>query len=585
MIMKKNPRRAGLRIAIALTTLFVLVCGIGVTSSQPTLTHGTGQQTKSLADFPPAGPNCRRPSKVGFPVTNLRSRGCQAVFTVCETSITEWGPQASLFNLHACESFNEEERGKAGMSVCCDPKPCNPKDYWSDYKRESDTANDLFKAASDHSKSADKEYHDWKVEEAKTMAEISAEKYDLLQTVELALEEGGKHILHGAVWWFGMATTAAWIYTDVYPHVRDHNQAMRDAGKMSGAGTDLALKALDSLIKDGEQEKACAEQWKQDQQRVIEQEKILDAAKKLREEWNQQGGDLYKDPNDPSGYPMNAAAALKRATGIITKSQGQESPSALRLDLRNGTLRRAAMKLNHLLQQPQITVTVEQTRAALAEVNSAIGMMEAGRRTMERQKIFEDRWAKELQALIDRHRQTMMSMTAPASSSTSSSSPNSLRNRPNNATNSSAASRIVTAKANTYFNQKRYAEAAEAYREALRLNPNDAQAQNGLGSAYYKMSKYEEAIEAFKLGLRLNPNEAVAHSRLGAAYGELGRYEEAVAPLKEAIRLDPKDYITHYNLGQVYLHLGDRNSALSLYRILKVHRPDLARMLYRDINQ
>lgn len=153
-----------------------------------------------------------------------------------------------------------------------------------------------------------------------------------------------------------------------------------------------------------------------------------------------------------------------------------------------------------------------------------------------------------------------------------------------NTANNISSSRALTAKANALFNEKRYDEAAEAYREALRLNPNNGEAQNGLASTYSVFNQYEEAIEAFKLGLRLNPNEAVAHSRLGEVYAELGRYKEAVASLKEAIRLDPEDYVAHYNLGVAYLHLGDRNAVLRSYEILKTLKPDLANRLYSSMD-
>jgi tetratricopeptide (TPR) repeat protein len=288
---------------------------------------------------------------------------------------------------------------------------------------------------------------------------------------------------------------------------------------------------------------------------------LLDAkAKHLIKEWEDENGTIL-DPEYHQPF-TDFQAAMNRAKQILTSGPQSRahSPSLIPVTFRKTT------------SSQERTMTREQVRDFLVEIHRGEGL-----------------WAKAI-AILGRTLRAQESINRKLHGllgdvSTKGLSDTPDRNRANNTATSSAASRTVTTKANTYFNQKRYAEAAKAYKEALRLNPNDAQAQNGLGSAYFKMDQYEEAIEAFKLGLRLNPNEALAHFRLGTAYAQLGRFEEAVAPLKEAIRHDPKDYIAHYNLGKLYLELGDRNSALGSYRILKAHRPDLAKMLYRSTNQ
>ena len=56
------------------------------------------------------------------------------------------------------------------------------------------------------------------------------------------------------------------------------------------------------------------------------------------------------------------------------------------------------------------------------------------------------------------------------------------------------------------------------------------------------MAAYEEAI-------RLDPQNADAHYNKGNALSELGHYEEAVAAYKEAIRLNPEHADAHYNKG------------------------------------
>jgi hypothetical protein len=256
--------------------------------------------------------------------------------------------------------------------------PCDP-DLMKAADRKWQAAQDLFKASEEHLNEASKEFKDWKTEEAKTMAEISLEKYDLMQTVELALTEGGKHMLHGAVGWFGIATTAAWIETDVRPHVREHNQAASDAAKMTDAGAALADSAIADLTAALAQSLPC-EQYRR---KIADREKLLEQAKKLREEWSLDGSALYKDPNDPGGYPMDAGAALKHALQTLTGST---------------TATRQSPGIPAAPSQG-LVVTAEQAQAAMAQMNSVVEMMNTGRALMEKRAAFIARWSTDIRTL------------------------------------------------------------------------------------------------------------------------------------------------------------------------------------------
>ena len=67
-------------------------------------------------------------------------------------------------------------------------------------------------------------------------------------------------------------------------------------------------------------------------------------------------------------------------------------------------------------------------------------------------------------------------------------------------------------------NLKRYDDAIEAYRQALRINPENADAWNNLGIAYNNLKRYDDAIEAYRQALRINPEYANAWYNLGIAY-------------------------------------------------------------------
>lgn len=131
----------------------------------------------------------------------------------------------------------------------------------------------------------------------------------------------------------------------------------------------------------------------------------------------------------------------------------------------------------------------------------------------------------------------------------------------------------------------RYAEALEAFRQALRLRPNDVATYSNLASMYNNMGRHAEAAEAARQAIRLKPDLPNPRRHLGYAYLKMGRYAEAIASLKEAIRLDPAYAEAHHNLGLAYLASHNRSAALKHYRILRSLNPDLANQLEREMNE
>jgi len=84
--------------------------------------------------------------------------------------------------------------------------------------------------------------------------------------------------------------------------------------------------------------------------------------------------------------------------------------------------------------------------------------------------------------------------------------------------------------------------AVTAYRAALRSWPNpDPHNNNNLGIALAKVGKRDEAAEQFREALRIDGDYQEAHCNLALVLLELGRREEAVAHFREALRLKPDD--------------------------------------------
>ena len=133
-----------------------------------------------------------------------------------------------------------------------------------------------------------------------------------------------------------------------------------------------------------------------------------------------------------------------------------------------------------------------------------------------------------------------------------------------------------------YTGKGEYKRAIEAYKQAIRINPDDAEAHYGLGLAYGHLGQNRKAIEALKQAIRINPDHAKAHYSLGVIYGNLGRDREAVDAYGQAIRINPDYAAAHLNLGVFYAKLGRSREAIEEYKQAIRIDPDLA-IIYRNL--
>jgi len=124
----------------------------------------------------------------------------------------------------------------------------------------------------------------------------------------------------------------------------------------------------------------------------------------------------------------------------------------------------------------------------------------------------------------------------------------------------------------------------QAYKQAIRLRQDYTSAYERLGSRYLKSKKYSEAIDVFKQISVLKPGDANAPNSMGEAYLEMGKLPEAVEAFRQAIRLKPDFGKAYYNLGKSQLAQGNRDGALEQYNILQNLDQDWAERLNNLIN-
>jgi tetratricopeptide (TPR) repeat protein len=102
--------------------------------------------------------------------------------------------------------------------------------------------------------------------------------------------------------------------------------------------------------------------------------------------------------------------------------------------------------------------------------------------------------------------------------------------------------------------------------KAVALEPNLAAAQNQLGLLALGKGAFDEAEQRFKKALAIDPKFAEAAGNLAVAYSQLGNDAEAAKLFQEAIRQDPKYTKAYVNFGLLMAQKRAFNEAEQQFR-------------------
>ena len=134
------------------------------------------------------------------------------------------------------------------------------------------------------------------------------------------------------------------------------------------------------------------------------------------------------------------------------------------------------------------------------------------------------------------------------------------------------------------------------WKDAALKSPNKARTHNNLGVAFAKLKRYNEAIDSFKEAIKIDNHYSPAMSNLGRAYRktgkkdlmlqealdlfESGEYYVKKGMLKEAIKsymwvidLAPDSSAAHGNLGMIYMLLGEKELAKGCFEKVLKYEP------------
>lgn len=120
-----------------------------------------------------------------------------------------------------------------------------------------------------------------------------------------------------------------------------------------------------------------------------------------------------------------------------------------------------------------------------------------------------------------------------------------------------ADSQALIESGNALFHANKYAEAAQAYQQAVQADPKNRIGYEKLGFTLITLGKFDEAIIAYRQAVALQPELMENQQRLASLLRLSGRPHEAIVVLEQAIEINPASAGSYLLLGKYSAYQGD----------------------------
>ena len=114
-----------------------------------------------------------------------------------------------------------------------------------------------------------------------------------------------------------------------------------------------------------------------------------------------------------------------------------------------------------------------------------------------------------------------------------------------------------------YAKTGRIREGIEHCKKAIQLAPDDVKLQHSLATVYWQAKLYNNAAEVYDNILRFDPDDKRALHQRGVIYMGKRMYSEAIEKFNRVLEIQPDDLLAHGALGTVHLKLGNRAAAIA----------------------
>ncbi|MFH1414448.1 MAG: tetratricopeptide repeat protein [Candidatus Omnitrophota bacterium] len=107
---------------------------------------------------------------------------------------------------------------------------------------------------------------------------------------------------------------------------------------------------------------------------------------------------------------------------------------------------------------------------------------------------------------------------------------------------------------------------ATLWRSTARVSCNSPRAHNNMGDIYGQEGNIAGAISAFKRAIELKPDYADAYHNLANTYHKIGRFDESIKFYKKSLEYNPELFESYLNLGVIYLNQKEFKLATEYFK-------------------
>ena len=126
---------------------------------------------------------------------------------------------------------------------------------------------------------------------------------------------------------------------------------------------------------------------------------------------------------------------------------------------------------------------------------------------------------------------------------------------------------MLIAKGNLLAGMDRRAEAIEAFSQAIKCDPRNAEALKERGECEAQEGCFPEAMSDLNRAAKLTPLDPWVYNKRGIVWFCQGEYDKAVADFSIAIRLAPESPHAYFFRANMYRHhLGEPQKAIADYQ-------------------
>lgn len=126
---------------------------------------------------------------------------------------------------------------------------------------------------------------------------------------------------------------------------------------------------------------------------------------------------------------------------------------------------------------------------------------------------------------------------------------------------------------NMYYVELDYAKAVIYYRAALKCNSEHVLAWQSLGNALCSLQSYGPGMVCYNKAMSIDAESPGLKHNMGNALIGMKKYVEAEARLREALAADPAQEKTYNTLGNLYFSRSDYPAAAAHYEVCVLMRP------------